>query len=113
MLIRWHGRTTVATVLMTAFSADRPHRHPTGIAKGIVFLVSDAAALTGAGLIIDGGITARSRAVWYRGTGRLADFVPFPSGNHPRCSKGVRIGVSVTSTSGFGRLLLATKAICR
>ena len=33
---------------------------PTDIAKGIVFLGSDAAAfMTGAGLVLDGGITAQ------------------------------------------------------
>jgi NAD(P)-dependent dehydrogenase (short-subunit alcohol dehydrogenase family) len=32
---------------------------PTDIAKGIVFLAADAAFMTGAGLVIDGGITAQ------------------------------------------------------
>src|SRR4051812_9001498 len=52
-----------------------------------------------------GGLVSRRR--------KIGGFIPFPSGNHPRCSKAVYVSVLVTSTSGFDRLLLATKAICR
>ena len=40
--------------------ADRPHGTPQDIAEGNVFLASDDAVfVTGAGLVIDGGITAQ------------------------------------------------------
>jgi 3(or 17)beta-hydroxysteroid dehydrogenase len=59
---RSHGSNDVEAARLTALSTHPIGRLgvPNDIAKGIVFLASDDAGfMTGAGLVVDGGLTAQ------------------------------------------------------